>query len=179
MSTLFAADEAEKLLDAAVRGEMPDDSGRFGPFGGRYVPETLVPAFDRLEQGVREHLHDPAFQAEFQKELREWVGRPTALTFAPQLSEAWGAEVNVKTTSGDSFKIARKHCRGDPELALDADEMRIKALDLLRYGGFDEARANALCDDVLSLPSSRQTPRLFSNFMHHIGVSHSGEPADA
>ena len=96
MSTLFAADEAKRLLDAAIKGDMPDDRGRFGPFGGRYVPETLVPAFDRLEAGVKEHLHDPAFQAEFQKELHEWVGRPTALTFAPRLSEAWGAEVWLK-----------------------------------------------------------------------------------
>jgi tryptophan synthase beta chain len=96
MSTLFAADEAKRLLDAAIKGDMPDERGRFGPFGGRYVPETLVPAFDRLEAGVKEYLHDPAFQAEFQKELREWVGRPTALTFAPQLSKAWGAEVWIK-----------------------------------------------------------------------------------
>jgi len=88
--------KAKLLLDAAIKGELPDDRGRFGPFGGRYVPETLVPAFDRLEAGVKEHLHDPAFQAEFQKELREWVGRPTALTFAPQLSNAWGAEVWIK-----------------------------------------------------------------------------------
>jgi tryptophan synthase beta subunit len=96
MSTLFAADEAKLLLDAAIKGDMPDDRGRFGPFGGRYVPETLVPAFDRLEAGVKEYLHDPEFQAEFQKELREWVGRPTALTFAPQLSKAWGAQVWIK-----------------------------------------------------------------------------------
>ena len=96
MSTLFAADEAKRLLDAAVRGEMPDARGRFGPFGGRYVPETLVPAFDRLEAGVKEHLHEASFQAEFQKELHEWVGRPTALSFAPRLSESWGAEVWIK-----------------------------------------------------------------------------------
>jgi len=96
MSTMFAADEADLLLDAAIKGDMPDDRGRFGPFGGRYVPETLVPAFDRLEAGVKEYLHDPAFQAEYRQELREWVGRPTALTFAPQLSEAWGAEVWIK-----------------------------------------------------------------------------------
>ena len=43
-----------------------------------------------------QHLHDPAFQAEFQRELHEWVGRPTALTFAKRLSEAWGAEVWIK-----------------------------------------------------------------------------------
>ncbi|MCH9695147.1 MAG: tryptophan synthase subunit beta [Gammaproteobacteria bacterium] len=75
---------------------MPDDRGRFGPFGGRYVPETLVPAFERLEQGMKEHLHEPGFQQEFQRELREWVGRPTALSFAPQLSKHWGAEVWIK-----------------------------------------------------------------------------------
>lgn len=96
MSTLFAAEEAERLLDAAIKGEMPDDRGRFGPFGGRYVPETLVPAFERLEAGVRKYLHDDAFQREFQAQLRDWVGRPTALTFAAQLSKAWGAEVWIK-----------------------------------------------------------------------------------
>ena len=96
MSTMFAADEARRLLDATIKGDMPDERGRFGPFGGRYVPETLVPAFDRLEQGIHKYLHDDDFQAEFQRELREWVGRPTALTFAPQLSKAWGAEVWIK-----------------------------------------------------------------------------------
>ncbi len=96
MSELFAAGEAAALLDATIRGELPDERGRFGPFGGRYVPETLVPAFERLEDGVREHLHDPSFQDALQKELREWVGRPTALTFAPKLSEEWGAEVWIK-----------------------------------------------------------------------------------
>ena len=96
MSSLFTAEEAGRLRQAAINGEMPDDRGRFGPFGGRYVPETLVPAFERLEAGVREHLHDAAFQKEFQRELHEWVGRPTALTFATQLSKAWGAEVWIK-----------------------------------------------------------------------------------
>ncbi|MDH3410808.1 MAG: tryptophan synthase subunit beta, partial [Gammaproteobacteria bacterium] len=47
-----------------MKGELPDERGRFGPFGGRYVPETLVPAFERLEQGVREYLHDADFQRE-------------------------------------------------------------------------------------------------------------------
>ena len=80
MSALLQPDEASALLDAAIRGDLPDERGRFGPFGGRYVPETLVPAFERLDEGVREHLYDESFQAEFHKELREWVGRPTALT---------------------------------------------------------------------------------------------------
>lgn len=96
MSALLQPDEASALLDAAIRGDLPDERGRFGPFGGRYVPETLVPAFERLEEGVRKHLYDESFQAEFHKELREWVGRPTALTYAPRLSESWGAEVWLK-----------------------------------------------------------------------------------
>ncbi len=96
MTTMFAADEASALLDAVIKGDLPDERGRFGPFGGRYVPETLIPAFEQLEQGVRDYLHDPDFQQAYRKELREWVGRPTALTYAPQLSERWGAEVWIK-----------------------------------------------------------------------------------
>ena len=96
MSFVLQADEARTLLDASLRGELPDERGRFGPFGGRYVPETLVPAFERLEQGVREHLHDDSFQQAYRRELREWVGRPTALTHAPRLSKRWGAEVWLK-----------------------------------------------------------------------------------
>ena len=84
------------LLQASINGELPDERGRFGPFGGRYVPETLVPAFERLEQGVRDHLHEASFQKEFRRELREWVGRPTALTLAPRLSALWGTEVWLK-----------------------------------------------------------------------------------
>jgi tryptophan synthase beta chain len=88
--------QAERLLDASVAGELPDERGRFGPFGGRYVPETLVPAFERLEQGIREHLHSESFQADFKAELSGWVGRPTALTHAPRLSERWGVDVWLK-----------------------------------------------------------------------------------
>ena len=96
MSAVLQGNEAEALLAAAIRGELPDERGRFGPFGGRYVPETLVPAFERLELGVKEYLHDPEFQEEYRRELREWVGRPTALTYAPRLSASWGADVWLK-----------------------------------------------------------------------------------
>ena len=96
MKAVFDAQEASRLLDASIAGSLPDERGRFGPFGGRYVPETLVPAFERLEAGIAEYLHDDDFQAAFRSELRDWVGRPTALTFAPRLSERWGAEVWLK-----------------------------------------------------------------------------------
>jgi tryptophan synthase beta chain len=88
--------QAKRLLEASIAGNLPDERGRFGPFGGRYVPETLVPAFERLEQGIREHLHSESFQDDFRAELSGWVGRPTALTHAPRLSERWGADVWLK-----------------------------------------------------------------------------------
>ena len=96
MKSVLDTAERERLLAASVAGSMPDERGRFGPFGGRYVPETLVPAFERLEEGVKQHLHSEDFQAEFANELRTWVGRPTALTHAPRLSERWGADVWLK-----------------------------------------------------------------------------------
>jgi len=88
--------DRQALLAETLRGAFPDARGRYGPFGGRYVPETLVPALDRLEQGVREILPDPAFRAELESQLRTWVGRPTPLTFAGELSRRWGAEVWLK-----------------------------------------------------------------------------------
>ena len=96
MKSLLEPGDAEKLLAASINGELPDARGRFGPFGGRYIPETLVPAFERLEQGVRTYLHDESFQKEFRAELRDWVGRPTALTPAPTLSARWGCDVWLK-----------------------------------------------------------------------------------
>ncbi len=96
MKSVLDTEEKKGLLNACLAGELPDDRGRFGPFGGRYVPETLVPAFERLERGVKQLLPDKEFQEEFRRELREWVGRPTALTYAARLSELWGTEVWIK-----------------------------------------------------------------------------------
>jgi tryptophan synthase beta chain len=91
-----APQDAERLLADTIAGRFPDARGRFGPFGGRYVPETLIPAVERLERGVREHLHRADFQAELAEELVSWVGRPTALTQARSLSQRWGAEIWLK-----------------------------------------------------------------------------------
>jgi tryptophan synthase beta chain len=96
MSATAPLPDASQLLAASVAGEFPDQRGRFGPFGGRYVPETLIPALERLEGGVRTHLHSQEFQAELAAELTSWVGRPTALTFTPRLSASWGANVWLK-----------------------------------------------------------------------------------
>ena len=65
--------------------------GRFGRFGGRYVPETLMPALDELEEAYRQAQGDPAYHAELADYLREFVGRPTPLYLAERLSDQLGA----------------------------------------------------------------------------------------
>src|ERR1700742_2446934 len=86
----------EPLLADSIAGRFPDAQGRFGPFGGRYVPETLIPALERLVQGIREHLQARDFQEEYKQQLKTWIVRPTALTFAPRLSQRWGAKIWLK-----------------------------------------------------------------------------------
>ena len=96
MSAMIDATEASELLAREIRGDFPDGRGRYGPFGGRYVPETLIPALERLEAGIRRWLHDPQYQADLTRELNTWVGRPTPLSHAPTLSARWGADVWMK-----------------------------------------------------------------------------------
>jgi tryptophan synthase beta chain len=74
----------------------PDVRGRFGAFGGRYVPETLVPALDQLEAEFEKAWSDSAFRAEFQRYLHEYVGRPTPITEARRLSDELNLHVVVK-----------------------------------------------------------------------------------
>ena len=69
---------------------------RFGAFGGRYVPETLIPALDDLEGALEEAMADPAFRAELDDMLRNYVGRPSPLSDAPRLSALVGAPVWLK-----------------------------------------------------------------------------------
>ena len=88
--------EKTELFKSAINGEFPDELGRFGPFGGRYIPETLVPAFSKLEEGMHKYLHDKQFMSEWHNELNQWVGRPTALTYAPRLSDSWGVNIWLK-----------------------------------------------------------------------------------
>ena len=96
MRAALSTADAGALLERELAGQFPDPRGRFGPYGGRYVPETLVPALDRLEAGVRRWLTDPQFKAELDAELATWVGRPTPLSHAPTLSRRWGADVYLK-----------------------------------------------------------------------------------
>jgi tryptophan synthase beta chain len=96
MQTEFAPAERRALLERLLRGEFPDSRGRYGPFGGRYAPETLIAALERITVGMQAAFADAAFQAELADELSQWAGRPTPLTHAHGLSRRWGAEVFLK-----------------------------------------------------------------------------------
>ena len=71
-------------------------SDRFGAYGGRYVPETLIPALDELERAYESAQTDPSFRAELESLLQRYVGRPSPLSSAPRFSERVGAPVWLK-----------------------------------------------------------------------------------
>jgi tryptophan synthase beta chain len=74
----------------------PGERGRFGEFGGQYIPETLVPACQELEAAFREAWADPGFRGELDRLLRDYAGRPSLLTECFNLSEVVGARVLLK-----------------------------------------------------------------------------------
>ena len=74
----------------------PSESGRFGEFGGRFVPETLVPACQELEASFREAWADPLFRAELDQVLKEYAGRPSMITECYQLSAKLGIRLVLK-----------------------------------------------------------------------------------
>ena len=85
-----------QLLRQLIDGQLPDGRGRYGPFGGCYAPETLMPALRRLARASSDILDQASFQARLSTELADWVGRPTPLTPARGLGASWGAEVWLK-----------------------------------------------------------------------------------
>src|SRR5436190_15594506 len=76
---------------------LPDERGHFGPYGGRFVAETLIHALDELEHCYADARGDPAFMAEFRSELAHYVGRPSPVYHAARLSrELGGAQIHLK-----------------------------------------------------------------------------------
>ena len=78
------------------RPDAPDATGHFGPYGGRFVPETLIHALDELESEYARARRDPEFQRELDDLLRDFAGRPTPLIEAHRLSAAAGCRVFLK-----------------------------------------------------------------------------------
>ncbi len=82
---------------AAVRAVLPDANGHFGPYGGRFVAETLMQPLEELRRAYERYKDDPAFIAEFEHDLKHYVGRPSPLYFAERWSrQLGGAKIYLK-----------------------------------------------------------------------------------
>lgn len=79
-----------------MKTEHPDGRGRFGEYGGRYMPEVLMPAVEELKREYEKVKDDKGFAKELDNCLREYVGRPTPLTYCPNLSEELGIKLYLK-----------------------------------------------------------------------------------
>ncbi|MEV5411785.1 tryptophan synthase subunit beta [Thermopolyspora sp. NPDC052614] len=85
------------MVGSGPDGGDPDEHGRFGVFGGRFVPEALIPALDEVEKVYNEAKNDPEFVREFDRLLRTYAGRPTAITEVRRFAEhAGGARILLK-----------------------------------------------------------------------------------
>ncbi len=79
------------------KSSVPDEHGKFGPYGGQFVPETLMPALQKLSEAYEEAINDASFSEEFSNLLRTYVGRPSPLTHARRLSQQLGgAQIYLK-----------------------------------------------------------------------------------
>jgi tryptophan synthase beta chain len=146
----------------------PDERGRFGEFGGRFVAETLMPLILEVEQAYRAARADPAFQAELDRYLRDYVGRPSPLWFAERLTRALGgAKVYFKR---DELNHTGAHkinsCMGQILLAQRMGKTRIIA----ETGAGQHGVATATVAALFGLPCTvymgatdveRQKPNVF------------------
>ncbi len=80
-----------------IIGTQPDERGHFGPYGGRFVAETLMQPLEELRQAYERYSQDPVFLSEFEQDLKHYVGRPTPIYHAERLSrEVGGAQIYLK-----------------------------------------------------------------------------------
>ena len=125
---------------------LPDARGRFGRYGGRYVPETLIPALDELERAYTAAKADPAFLAELSRLYRDFVGRPSGLYLAERLTaHAGGAKIYLKRED-QNYTGAHKinNCLAQGLLAVRMGKKKIIAETGAGQHGVASATAAAL-----------------------------------
>jgi tryptophan synthase beta chain len=131
---------------SAILTSVPDELGRFGPYGGRYVPETLMHALRQLSEHYDAACEDAEFQRQFQHYLHEYVGRPSRLYFAERLTKAaGGARIYLKREDMNhtgAHKI--NNCIGQALLARRMGKPRIIAETGAGMHGVASATAAAL-----------------------------------
>ena len=150
-------------------------SGHFGPFGGRYVPEMLVPALENLEKAYLEARQDPSFQHEFEHLLRTWSGRPTPLYFASNLSQKLGgAKIYLKQEGlGQTGSHKVNNCIGQALLARRMGKKKLIAETGAGQHGLATASVAARfgfeCEIFMGeLDVARQRPNVF--WMQQLGA---------
>ncbi len=129
--------------------DLPTLDGRFGIYGGRYVPETLIPALDELYSAFQEAWASPEFQQELRYHYTYTIGRPTPLTFAPRLSQELGFRVYLKREDlchGGAHKL--NNALGQTLLARRIGKKRIIA----ETGAGQHGVATATACAMLGLP---------------------------
>lgn len=147
---------------------VPDERGYFGEFGGRFVPETLIPALDELTAAYHEAMADPAFLAEFANLQKTYTGRPTPVSYAKRLSEhLGGAQIYLKREDlahTGAHKI--NNALGQALLAKRMGKRRVVAETGAGQHGVASATASALlgldCHVYMgSVDIARQQPNVF------------------
>jgi tryptophan synthase beta chain len=147
---------------------VPDERGYYGEFGGRFVPETLIPALDELTVAYREAMADPEFQARLADLQRTYTGRPTPITYAARLSEhLGGAQIYLKREDlahTGAHKI--NNALGQALLAQRMGKKRVVAETGAGQHGVASATASALlgldCHVYMgSVDIARQQPNVF------------------
>ena len=132
-------------MNAAVHMTDPGPDGRFGDFGGRFIPESLVPACLEVEQAFRSAWADPVFRGRLDDLLRDYAGRPTPVTEAKRLSEELGVRILLKRedlTHTGSHKI--NNVLGQGLLTLQMGKTRMLAETGAGQHGVASATAAAL-----------------------------------
>jgi tryptophan synthase beta chain len=125
--------------------DMPDARGRFGEYGGRYVPEVLMPALEELEEAMKRFLPDPTFQRELDNYLKDFGGRPTPLYHARNLSQRLGCKIYLKREDllhGGAHKL--NNTLGQALLAKAMGKTRLIAETGAGQHGFAAAIAGAV-----------------------------------
>lgn len=160
--------EQQTVKIGAKQAEVPDARGYYGEFGGRFVPETLVPALDALTAAYFEALGDPAFQAELAQLQATYTGRPTPISYAARLSDhLGGARIYLKREDlahTGAHKI--NNALGQALLARRMGKRRIVAETGAGQHGVASATVSALlgleCHVYMgSVDMARQRPNVF------------------
>jgi tryptophan synthase beta chain len=159
--------QAETYIQTGT-SEVPDERGYFGEFGGRYAPETLVPALEELTEGYYAAMADPAFQRRLYDLQTTYTGRPTPVTYADRLSrELGGAQIYLKREDlahTGAHKI--NNALGQALLAQRMGKRRVIAETGAGQHGVASATASALlgldCHVYMgSVDIARQQPNVF------------------